>query len=332
MKKIVFDILNNDNGHYEATRAALKFKKNFPEFEIILVGDEKYIEETLKEETKLFTIINSCEIAHIKNSPRDILKNKSSMLDAFNYLVENDCDAILSSGDSGSLITLSSLKIKRLPNVSRPAFMPVVPTTTQKNILLLDAGANVETPADYLNNWALVATKYYQKMFENKNPIIGLLNIGTEDYKGNENVKLANSLLKANKAINYHGFIEPKDAVNGVVDIVIAEGQTGNIFLKTMEASFMGFGSLLKQSIMSNFISKIGGWLLKPKLKQIKNRFDYRNVGGAYIIGLEKIVIKAHGSSDELAFYNSLNQIKNLLDNQNFISEIKNNLEEIQNE
>ncbi|AZZ65606.1 phosphate acyltransferase PlsX [Metamycoplasma phocicerebrale] len=332
MKKIVFDILNNDGGHFKALDAALKFKNENPNYQLTLVGPANIIKEYLKKNTNKFEIFDSNGLAHIENSPREILKNQSTMLDAFNFLNENEYDAILSSGDSGSLISLSSLKVKRLPNVARPAFMPMIPTINNKYILLLDAGANVETPSEYLNNWSLVATEYYKKIFNIQKPTVGLLNIGTEEYKGSNNIKEANHLLKDNTLINYQGFIEPKDAIEGKVDIVLAEGQIGNIFLKTLESSFIGFGRVLKQTIMSSCISKIGGLFLKPKLKKMKQRFDYRNVGGAYIVGLEKVVVKAHGSSDKIAFYNALNQIKNLLEKNNFIEDIKSNLGAINNE
>ncbi|SYV90497.1 fatty acid/phospholipid synthesis protein PlsX, partial [Metamycoplasma alkalescens] len=158
MKKIVFDVLNNDNGTHFAILGAAAFKSKNKNYEIALVGDKEIIEEELAKKpfslTKDdFIIVDSKNLVYIKSSPREALKNPSSMLDAFNYLIKNDFDAILSSGDSGAFTTLSMLKIKRLPNVERIAFMPVLPSTKGIHTLLLDAGANIETSAQYLQNW-----------------------------------------------------------------------------------------------------------------------------------------------------------------------------------
>lgn len=338
MKKIVFDVLNNDNGAKLAILGALAFKSKNKDYEIALVGNKDLIENELNNNsfnlTKSdFVIVDSRELAHIENSPREVLKKPSSMLDAFNFLNNENYDAILSSGDSGSLISLATFKVKRLPNVSRSAFMPVLPTLLDNHhALLLDAGANIDTPFEYLNNWSIVASQYYKLIFNKENPSVGLLNVGVEEYKGSSNIREAFNLLKENKFINFYGFIEPKDAIGGKVDIILAEGQSGNIFLKTLESSFLGFGKLLKNIVHKNFKTKIGGLLLRKELKKFKDKFDYRNVGGAYIIGLEKIVVKAHGGSDEIAFENALNQIKFLLEKENFIENISKNLEVLNNE
>ncbi|PZW00553.1 phosphate acyltransferase PlsX [Metamycoplasma auris] len=335
MKKIVFDVMNNDNGIYDAIKGAIAFKIKNPEYKIALVGNKEIIEAELSKNNPTinkdsFTIIDSKNIIHLSSSPRDALKNPSSMLDAFNYLIENDYDAILSSGDSGAFTTLSMLKIKRLNNVERIAFMPILPTLIGKHTLLLDAGANIETSAEYLNNWAILAT-YYHKLIFNSNikPSIGLLNIGTEEYKGSPLNKEAYKILRENQHINFYGFIEPKDAIEGKIDIILADGQSGNIFLKTLESSFLGFGKMLKDIIHTNIVTKFGGLLLKKQLKKMKSNFDYRNVGGAYIIGLDKVVVKAHGGSDEIAFEGALNQIKNLLDKETFIDDLKKELDNI---
>ncbi|MGX9372711.1 phosphate acyltransferase PlsX [Mycoplasma sp. 3398] len=336
MKKIVFDVMNNDNGYKEAIQGALAFMGKNKDYQIALVGDKKLIEKEIKNNTYLikkedFIIIDSPNLATINSSIRDVLKKPSSMLDAFNYLNENDFDAILSSGDSGSFISLATLKTKRLPNVFRPAFMPILPTMSDHFSLLLDAGANIDTPAQYINNWAIVASKYFELIFKKFNPSIGLLNVGTEEYKGSQNIKNAYTLLKENKKINFYGFIEPNDAIAGKVDIILAEGQQGNIFLKTLESSFINFGKLLKKIIYKNIKTKIAGLFLKNDLKKFKEKFDYRNIGGAYIIGLEKIVVKAHGGSDELAFENALNQIKLLLEKEDFIKNLSKQLGDIEN-
>lgn len=315
MKKIIFDLMNNDDGQLEAIMGANLFLRVNPDYFLVLIGDKNTIENNIEKEfLSRIEIIHNANIAHKVISPRDALRGNNSMLEAFNALENKNGLGIVSSGDSGSFLTLATLKIKRLPNVARPAFMPIMPTTiNDKNILLLDAGANLEVKPEYLLEWATLASYYYKILFNNnKIPQIGFLNVGTEDYKGNSISKEANLLLREskNEMYKYSGFVEPVSAINGQIDILLADGYAGNIFLKTMENTFLGVGKLLKKMIMKNCITKLGGLFLKKELKKFKQRFDYRNVGGAFIVGLSKIVVKAHGSSDRIAFFNSLNQIK----------------------
>ncbi|WP_369085819.1 phosphate acyltransferase PlsX [Metamycoplasma spumans] len=317
-KRIVFDLLNNDGGQLKAIDGAKRFIQENPDYKLILVGQESIIKQRLGNLSEQVEIIDSNNVAHKVISPRDVLRNKSSMLLAFDCLKEGNADAILSSGDSGSYITLASLKVKRLNGVARPAFMPVVPTAEKnKSILLLDAGANIEIKPEYLVSWAKIASQYYWIIFGKKRPTIGQLNIGTEDYKGTEIAREAFTLLKNEENANYEfsGFVEPNTAIKGDIDILLADGYAGNIFLKTLESSFLNFAKLLKGIYTKNLKNKISALLVKKDLKSFKNRFDYRNVGGAYIVGLDKVVVKAHGGSDELAFYNALNQIKIALEN-----------------
>ncbi|AZG68539.1 phosphate acyltransferase PlsX [Mycoplasma struthionis] len=314
MKTIVFDLLNVDNGELEAIKAAKEFLKENKDYYLYLVGNQELIKKELKGFENQIEIINSDKIAHKVLSVRDALKEESSMLTAFEILNEK-ADAILSSGDSGSFITLSTLKVKRLPGISRPAFMPIMPSSQENNFLLLDAGANIDIKANYLVEWASVAKEYFEILFNKKRPKVAILNIGTEDYKGKEEHKEANEILKANNQdFDYLGFVEPKNPLNGEVDILLADGYAGNIFLKTMESSFLGVAKRLKKMLLRNFKTKIAALILKKDLKAFKKRYDYRYVGGAYIIGLNKVVVKAHGSSDALAFYSALNQIKIALD------------------
>ncbi|TPE57717.1 phosphate acyltransferase PlsX [[Mycoplasma] falconis] len=327
-KRIVFDVLNNDNGQIKAIQAAKKFISENPDYQLILVGDANVINKELGEFKNNIEVVDNNFIVSIKESPRDVLRQKSSMSEAFEILAEDKADAILSSGDSGAYITLSSLKVKRLNGISRPAFMPIVPSLSLKNFLLLDCGANINIKEEFFLEWAKVASVYY-KLINNSDetPKIGLLNLGTEDYKGDEVHKAANNLLKNYETdqFNYYGFIEPGQAISGDFQIVLADGYGGNIFLKTMENTFSGFGKLLKNIIYKNLFTKISGLWLKPGLRKMKNRYDYRNTGGAYIVGLNKVVVKAHGGSDEIAFYNALNQVKKALEN-DVINKLQQNL------
>ncbi|WP_405311752.1 phosphate acyltransferase PlsX [Metamycoplasma faucium] len=330
MKKIIFDLLNNDGGELEAIKAAKKFAIENPNYYLILVGNEKNITSIIDiNKVKNIEIFQSDSITHKVDNFRELLRQKSSMLDSFDLIETKNADGLLSSGDSGAFISIATLKIKRLNGVSRPAFMPIIPSILNSNFFLLDVGANLEIKPNYLFEWAIIANIFYSTLYGNKVNNFGILNIGTEDYKGLPILKEANELIK-NQAkkigFNYKGFVEPSDLIEGKVNVALSDGYAGNIFLKTLESSFMNFGKLFKNILLLNLKNKIAGLLIKKDLIKLKKKFDYRNTGGAFIVGLEKVIVKAHGRSDEIAFYNALNQIKIALEN-NIVDIIKNKLD-----
>ncbi len=330
MKKIIFDLLNNDGGEFEAIKAAKKFALENPNYYLILVGNEKNITSIIDiNKVKNIEIFQSDSITHKVDNFRELLRQKSSMLDSFDLMETKNADGLLSSGDSGAFISIATLKIKRLNGVSRPAFMPIIPSILNSNFFLLDVGANLEIKPNYLFEWAIIANIFYSTLYRNKVNNFGILNIGTEDYKGLPILKEANELIK-NQAkeigFNYKGFVEPSDLIEGKVNVALSDGYAGNIFLKTLESSFMNFGKLFKNILLLNLKNKIAGLLIKKDLIKLKKKFDYRNTGGAFIVGLEKVIVKAHGRSDEIAFYNALNQIKIALES-NVVDIIKNKLD-----
>lgn len=330
MKKIIFDLLNNDGGEFEAIKAAKKFALENSNYYLILVGNEKNITSIIDiNKIKNIEIFQSDSITHKFDNFRELLRQKSSMLDSFDLIETKNADGLLSSGDSGAFISIATLKIKRLNGVSRPAFMPIIPSILNRNFFLLDVGANLEIKPNYLFEWAIIANIFYSTLYGNKVNDFGILNIGTEDYKGLPILKEANELIK-NQAkeigFNYKGFVEPSDLIEGKVNVALSDGYAGNIFLKTLESSFMNFGKLFKNILLLNLKNKIAGLLIKKDLIKLKKKFDYRNTGGAFIVGLEKVIVKAHGRSDEIAFYNALNQIKIALEN-NVVDIIKNKLD-----
>lgn len=330
MKKIIFDLLNNDGGELEAIKAAKKFALENPNYYLILVGNEKNITSIIDiNKVKNIEIFQSDSITHKVDNFRELLRQKSSMLDSFDLIETKNADGLLSSGDSGAFISIATLKIKRLKGVSRPAFMPIIPSILNSNFFLLDVGANLEIKPNYLFEWAIIANIFYSTLYGNNVNNFGILNIGSEDYKGLPILKEANELIK-NQAkemgFNYKGFVEPSDLIEGKVNVALSDGYAGNIFLKTLETSFMNFGKLFKNILLLNLKNKIAGLLIKKDLIKLKKKFDYRNTGGAFIVGLEKVIVKAHGRSDEIAFYNALNQIKIALEN-NVVDIIKNKLD-----
>lgn len=316
MKKIVVDLLNNDNGEIEAIKAVNRFANENKNYTLYIVGTKQNIDQYLDKKLTNVVVKNNNEIvSKLSENIREILSKNSSMLESFEILNDENADGILSSGDSGSFITMATLKIRRIKNITRPAFMPIVPSQKDNHkYLLLDAGANLNIKEEYLLHWGLIATEFYKLLFNKQTIKLGILNIGTEQYKGIETVKnsytLFNKKLMDENNIDFVGFIEPKNIIQGDVDVALADGYAGNLFLKTLESSFMTFAKILKNIFMSKFKNKIAALLVKKDIKKFKEKFDYRNTGGAFVIGLEKLVVKAHGGSDELAFYNALNQLK----------------------
>ena len=258
MKKIVVDLLNNDNGEIEAIKAVNRFANENKNYTFYIVGTKQNIDQYLDKKLTNVVVKNNNEIvSKLSENIREILSKNSSMLESFEILNDENADGILSSGDSGSFITMATLKIRRIKNITRPAFMPIVPSQKDNHkYLLLDAGANLNIKEEYLLHWGLIATEFYKLLFNKQTIKLGILNIGTEQYKGIETVKNSYTLfdkkLMDENSIDFVGFIEPKNIIQGDVDVALADGYAGNLFLKTLESSFMTFAKILKNIFLFN--------------------------------------------------------------------------------
>ncbi|MBZ4226864.1 phosphate acyltransferase PlsX [Mycoplasma tauri] len=328
MYKIAFDVNGNDNGVTAAVLASCKFLINNEDFEIILIGDKAEITKAL---TKVKNQPKNLKIIDNPNMPSDVknihksLRENTSMNEAINLVANRKADAVLSSGDSGAYLASATFKIKRLPGINRAAFMPIMPTIVGRKFLLLDVGANIETKSEYLVEWAKVANVYARALLNIIKPRVSIINIGTEDYKGLEAVKVANEILKNDFTINYVGYVEPRTILEGVADVAVIDGYGGNLVLKSLEGAILSFKKLIKNKIMSKTIRKIGYLFLKGSFKDVAETLDYRNVGAAWVIGLNGVCIKSHGSSDEKAYTGALNQIKLAL-KKNILNSVKKEL------
>ncbi len=334
MYRIAFDVNGNDNGVSAAVSASVQFLKDNDDYEIILVGDESSINVELK---KIEGIPDSLRIVNNPNLPSDVknihksLRENTSMNTAIDLVVDGKADAVISSGDSGTYLACATFKLKRLQGVSRSAFMPLMPTVVGRKFLLLDVGANIECKSEYLVEWAKIANVYARTLLNIVNPRVSLINIGTEDYKGLEIVKEASQLLKNNKFINYIGYTEPRYLLDGVTDVAVIDGYGGNLVLKSLEGAILSFKNLLKDKIMAKPIRKFGYLFLKGAFKDVAETLDYRNVGAAWLIGLNGLSIKCHGNSDTKAYLGALNQIKLVIKN-NVLEAIKKELNDQPNE
>ncbi|WP_027334238.1 phosphate acyltransferase PlsX [Mycoplasma elephantis] len=322
MYKIAFDIMGNDKGVEPAISASLDFAKQNPNYTIWLVGDLEEINKYYSSNLKNIKIIDSKNTIKFSQNIREEISKSSSMIDAIRLLASDQVDAVLSCGDSGMFLVGSTLILKRLKGISRAAFMPMIPTMIKnKKFLLLDTGANIETKPNYLVEWAKIARIFYKYMFNVENPIVKQINIGTEEYKGGNLQKEAHEMLKSEN-VNYQGFIEPRDLLLGNCDVVVCDGFSGNLVLKSMEGTVLNFIKILKESLTKTFTRKLAALSLKSAFKEVAEDLDYRNVGAAWVMGVNKMAIKTHGSSDKKAFLGALNQIKIGLDN-NIFNKIK---------
>ncbi|VEU71153.1 phosphate acyltransferase PlsX [Mycoplasmopsis glycophila] len=323
--KIVFDLNGNDNGQSAGIAAALEFAKQNPNFELHLIGEFKqnYKDELLEN----VFYLNNPNVPSNPKELRSTLRENTSMNQAIQMIKEDGFDAILSSGDSGSYITGLTMKLGRLENVSRPAFMPVCNAINGCKFLFMDVGANLVVKSEYLVEWAKLGSVFHQTMFNTANPKVSILNIGTEDYKGQDFAIEANAILKEESNINYIGFQETRDLFRGNIDVALIDGYGGNLVLKSYEGAIFTFKDLLKMRIMKSFVRKVAASFLKGAFKEVGQVLDYRNVGSAWVIGVNALAIKAHGSSDKKAYLSALNNIKDAVE-KDLLIKLKNKMNE----
>ncbi len=310
--KIVLDAMGGDNAPLETVKGAVMALEELDGLKIILVGKENLIKEELKKykyDQDKIEIENAEETIDMdeKMSPALAVRKKknSSMNIALQLVKDKKAMACISAGNTGALMSASLLKLGRIKGVLRPAITTVFPNK-KGNMVVLDVGANADCKAEYLEQFAIMGAFYAQNILKKENPKIGLLNIGEEAGKGNEMINSSYELLEKNKTINFVGNIEPNDIFEGNVDVIVTDGFTGNIVLKTGEGLVKYIFDTLKSSINQGIVSKIGALMLKPVFKKLKKQIDASEYGGALFLGLEGISLKSHGGSDAKAIKNGI--------------------------
>lgn len=249
----------------------------------------------------------------------------SAMVKGFELLRNNlDNSVLISAGSTGALVAGSLLKVGRIKGIGRPALASVV-GTEGNGTLLLDIGANAECKVNNLAQFAVMGSVYMEKIMGRKNPMVGLLNIGEEETKGNDLFRAAYQHLKQMKGINFAGNIEARNILDGIVDVLVCDGFTGNIALKSMEGIALSIFGILKEEFNKNLFSKLGALLLKPGFQSIKNKMDYAEYGGAPLLGINSGIIKAHGSSKSKAIRNAIYQGKLFIE-QDMLNIIRNSI------
>ena len=303
MIKIIVDGFGGDNSpqvNVEGSVLALNEKKDL---EVIITGDEDKIKEELKKYTydeNRLKIIDAKEVVSCNEKPTEAIRNRkeSSLVKALIHLHDNDdVHGLVSVGSTGAVLVGAVLRIGRIKGVQRPAFCPILPTMNGGIVGICDSGANVDCDPINLKQFAIMGSLYLEKAYGIKKPRVALLNIGTEEEKGNKLSKEAYQLLKETEQINFVGNMESRDLLSGNYDLVVCDGFDGNVLIKSTEGACLEMLKLVKKTINSSFKNKLGGLLLKKSLYDIKDMLDYNNYGGGVMLGTKKIIVKGHGSS-----------------------------------
>lgn len=310
--KIALDAMGGDNAPLETIKGAVAALEEVSELELVLVGKKEVIEAELskykyKYNKEKIEIVDAREIIEMTDEPVVAVKSKkdSSMNRTLELVKDGTVNASVSAGNTGALITASQLKLKRIKGVLRPAIATMFPNK-KGHMLMLDVGATADCKPEFLNQYAMMGSKYMEILVGKKNSKVGLLNIGTEEGKGNEVTREAYNLLKENKSINFVGNVESTEVMNGNIDVVVTDGFTGNMVLKTAEGIGKFILDVIKTEVSKSFIYKLGALLLMPALKVVKSKMDSSEYGGAIFLGLNGISIKAHGNSDAVAIKNAI--------------------------
>lgn len=316
--KIIYDAMGGDYAPLEIVKGAI-LAKNELKTQPVFSGKKEEIIATLLElgeNVEEYEILDAQSVIENDEEPVIALRRKkdSSLVVGLNHLANNMADGLISAGSTGALLAGGLFIIKRIEGVERTPIATLIPTKT-KPFLLVDTGANVDTTPELLNQFAIMGSIYSEKALGIENPSVGLLNIGKEEGKGNNLYKKTYTLLSENKNINFKGNIEAREMPYGVVDIVIADGFDGNIFLKTYEGTAFMIMDLLKENLKLVENPEVANQA-KNILYKTFSHFQYSNLGGAPLLGLNKPVFKAHGISDAEAILGASKQVKNYVENQ----------------
>jgi len=314
MITVAIDAMGGDYGPSVTVPAALKMLAESPSLQIILVGDQGALEQALHghtfDATRLL-VQHASQRVEMDELPSQALRTKkdSSMRVAINLVKEGKAQACVSAGNTGALMVTARFVLKTLPGIDRPGIISTFPTMNpNKNVRMLDLGANVDSSAEVLMQFAIMGSVLASAVDNIENPKVCLLNIGEEEIKGNEQVKQTAQLLTNAKTLNYAGYIEGDMLYAGEADVVVCDGFVGNVALKTTEGVAIFIGKLMKQAFMRNAFTKLAGLLVKPILKPFIQRIDPAHYNGASFIGLNGVVIKSHGSAKIKGFAHAIKE------------------------
>ncbi|KRM18870.1 fatty acid phospholipid synthesis protein plsx [Ligilactobacillus hayakitensis DSM 18933 = JCM 14209] len=316
--RIAVDAMGGDFAPKSVVEGVKRASKEFKDIEFQLYGDKNQIEELISESNNV-KIFHTTELIDMNDEPVKAIRRKkdSSLVRAAQAVKDGEADALFSCGNTGALLASGLLIVGRIKGVARPGLLSTLPVLSDNGgaFNLLDSGANADNKADQLYQYALLGKYYAQSVRGIENPRIGLLNNGTEPHKGSKLTLEAHQLIAADESINFVGNVESKDLLNGVCDVVVADGFTGNAVLKAIEGTAKTAMGLLKSTVKNSGIRGIlGGLLLKPSLKKMASKMSAAQYGGAVLLGTKSPVVKAHGASDSETIYYTIKQIHEMLE------------------
>lgn len=306
---IAVDAMGGDHGPKVTVPACADFLADDPEAELLLVGQPRALErelERLGAPASRLRVVEAAEVVGMDEDVRTAIRTKkhSSMRIAIDLVKQGRAQACVSAGNTGALMGTAKFVLKTLPGIDRPAICAVLPTRTGQ-VYALDLGANADCTPEHLLQFAIMGTTLVKAVEGKANPTVGLLNIGSEEIKGNDVVKRAGELLRASP-VNFYGNVEGDDIYKGTTDIVVCDGFAGNVALKTSEGLAKMLGDFLKEEYTRNVLSRLAAVVSYPVIKRFRRRVDARRYNGAALLGLRGIVVKSHGSADRLAFSTAL--------------------------
>ena len=322
--RIAIDAMGGDNGSKVVIEAIKAFKKEYPNDKIIVFGKK----EELEELSSLCRIEDAPEVVPMEAGALEVIRMKnSSMCKAINTMKEEGFDAIVSAGSTGGFLSASTLILKMIPGVKRAALVTAFPTKIKgKKVVVLDVGANNENSPEELVQFAHMGKAYDQALFNNKEPKTYLLSNGAEAHKGSPLVKETYKLLKEKEFKGFMGNMEARDVLNGDADIIVADGFSGNVLLKGMEGIAKMMSSMIKANFKKNLWTKLGYLHVRGGFKNMSETMDYKSVGGAMLLGINGVVIKAHGNSDAYSFKNAI-RVAHQMAEFDVVNKIKESLE-----
>lgn len=298
---IALDAMGGDYAPVETVHGAVDAVAEHPEIKVLLVGKQDEIEKELQKYSynkENIEVVNATEIIEMGEVPTKAIREKkdSSLVVAMKLVHDGQADAVVSAGSTGAILVGGQLVVGRIKGIKRPALAPFLPSK-QGFSLLIDCGANVDARPEHLVQFAQMGTVYFENVMGKKNPTVGIVNIGTEEEKGNQLVKETYPLLKECEGINFIGSVEAREIASGGADILVCEAFVGNVILKFFEGVALTFLGCIKEGLMSSLRTKLGALMVKPALKGLVKTFDVSSQGGAPLLGLKGLVVKAHGNS-----------------------------------
>ncbi|MEG0452625.1 MAG: phosphate acyltransferase PlsX [Coprobacillus sp.] len=324
MYKLSIDAMSGDLGSSIVVDACENFIKTHKDIELYVTGKKE--ELTKLESYDCVHIVDARDIVGMEDGIMSVRRKKeSSMVKAVMMANNGEVDGVVSCGSTGAFYTSAMLFLKRIEGVEKSCLMVMLPTYNKKGAAMLDVGANAENTAEQLRDFAIMGNIYAKNIRGIAQPKIALLNIGTESKKGDEVHQETYKLLDEDKNLDFKGNIEGRDILLGDIDVVVTDGFSGNIALKTIEGTASLVMQMIKEGMMSSFSGKMGALLSKSNLYALKEQFDYKSVGGALMVGFEKAVVKAHGASDAKAFCSAIDLAYQMV-KQDVVSQMKEGL------